>query len=121
MARALKDTKLDSRTARLKLSVQQEPHWRQLAPGRFVEYRQLNGKPGRWIARLRDPAHGFTSFRFKSLGVADDQPEPQADSLALTFAQAADFRAGAGTGARVVLRAAEPEAGGGTEAGPLGG
>jgi hypothetical protein len=38
MARTLRDGKLDTRNARLKLKSRREPHWRSLSVGRAVGY-----------------------------------------------------------------------------------
>ena len=59
MPRKARDERLDTRTARLKLSPRAEPYWRNIQEGRAIGYRRLaGGKAGTWIARHYDPAMG---------------------------------------------------------------
>src|SRR5690349_15134314 len=83
--RKARDERLDTRTARFKLSPRAEPYWRNIQEGRAIGYRRLaGGKAGTWIARHYDPASGR---RYEALGSADDMLD--ADGVAtLTFAQA---------------------------------
>lgn len=84
MARAARDTKLDTRTARAKLTARRNPYWRTIGPGQQVGY--LKGKrTGSWTAKYRDPDTGERYQR--KLGTADDHVE--ADGVhVLTFYQA---------------------------------
>ncbi len=86
MPRKLRDERLDSRTARLKLVPRGEPYWRSIQEGRAIGYRRLpRGRAGTWIARDYDPARTPKRLQ-KSLGNADDLLD--ADEVAtLTFAQ----------------------------------
>ncbi len=71
MARAKKDSTLDSRTSRAKLLYQPEPRWSALAEGEhFGYYRPPSRAAGSWRAKWRDKT---TGERKKTvLGTADD-------------------------------------------------
>lgn len=85
MARAVRDTRLDSRTARLRLAARPEPYWRLITKGCYLGYRR-GQSGGSWIARWRAPAGNQLH---RALGAADDTLD--ADGLnALSFAQAQD-------------------------------
>ena len=59
MPRKARDERLDTRTARLKLTPRREPYWRNIQEGRAIGYRRLTGgKAGTWVARHYDPAEG---------------------------------------------------------------
>src|SRR6185437_1060206 len=68
MARVVRDPRIDTRSARLRLGAQREPYWRKIAHGRYLGYRRAR-EGGSWIARWRDPA-GRQHYR--KLGAADD-------------------------------------------------
>lgn len=86
MARRVRDAKLDTRTARLKLAHRVNPHWTTLGPGQSLGYYRPQGKgSGTWIARFLDSDTRKQS-RLK-LAVADDYAEADG-SLVLTFDQA---------------------------------
>ena len=71
MVRIKRSGKLDTRSARLKLRTQKEPHWTPLAPGEAMGYyRPKHGGAGTWSARLYDPA-SKKNLR-ATLGTADD-------------------------------------------------
>lgn len=71
MPRAVRDTQLETRSARAKLKPKREPYWRAIDRGAHLGYRK--GKTGGfWIARFRGPDN---KYRFKSLGTADDARE----------------------------------------------
>lgn len=83
MPRTLKDARLDTRAARLRMKARREPYWRSISQGLAVGYRK-GAKGGTWIARYYDPDHGRS---FQSLAPADDHAD--ADGVAiLSFAQA---------------------------------
>lgn len=84
MARTLRDSTLDSRTARLRLSISGKPYYRSLEKGLHLGYRR--GKTaGRWVARYYV---GDQTYRVETLGTADDFSD-DADGIAvLNFAQA---------------------------------
>jgi hypothetical protein len=85
MARTLRDAKLDTRAARLRLKQRREPHWRSISDGLAIGYRR-GSKGGTWIARHYSTAHGR---RFQSIGTADDVAEADGEHV-LSFAQAQD-------------------------------
>ena len=70
VARTVRDQKLDTRSARLKLLARREPYWAKLGPGRHVGYRRLGREGGTWIARAYDPETRKRTYR--ALGAADD-------------------------------------------------
>jgi len=51
MTRAIKDAKLDSRTAREQLKTRREPYWRLVEPGLYLGYLKRANAPGNWLAR----------------------------------------------------------------------
>jgi hypothetical protein len=81
MARTLRDPKLDSRTARLKLRIRREPYWKPISPGCALGYRR---GPGTWIAKYRgdDGQRHYTA-----IGAADDTLDADGHA-ALSFVQA---------------------------------
>ncbi len=84
MARSVRDTKLDTRSARTKCAVRREPYWAKLSTGRYVGYRRTSRDIGTWIARFRDQVG---RPHYKALGAADDAVEADNQST-LTFNQA---------------------------------
>jgi integrase len=88
MARTQRDSKIDTRTARLRLAPQKEPYWRVMEEGKALGYRRLDGgKPGTWTARLGTKEAGKVRYGYRSLANADDYGD--SDGVAVqTFAQA---------------------------------
>jgi integrase len=83
MARTIRNAKIDSRSARAKLSQRREPYWTVISAGCALGYRRpANG--GSWIARGRDET-GRQIYR--ALGGADDAMEADGQSR-LTFGEA---------------------------------
>lgn len=83
MARILRNSKIDSRSARLKLPVQAEPHWMKITKGCYLGYCK-NQKGGSWVARFHQEVGGQ---KYTNLGPADDALD--ADGItALSFEQA---------------------------------
>ena len=83
MARTVRDTKLETRTARLRLPARSEPYWRGLEKGFALGYRRRVGG-GTWLARRRDEKGRYTEHR---IGTTDDLQD--ADGIAvLDYAQA---------------------------------
>jgi integrase len=70
MPRPVKDSKLDSRTARARLAPRGKPYWRELDPGLHLGYRR--GKAGRWVARRY---LGGQSYEVETIGTADDRAD----------------------------------------------
>jgi len=87
MARSIRDGKIETPSARLRLPARKAPYWASLGPGRKIGYRRpLNGGAGAWIARFRTEGTD-TPWREKSLGMTDDFQD--ADGLlTLSFRQA---------------------------------
>src|SRR5262249_41504719 len=93
MARTVKDTSLDKREARRRLSPRGKPYYRLLEEGLHLGYRKSNGRKGRpatggkWVTRIY---LGAQSYRVENIdGVADDFTD--ADGVAvLNFKQAQD-------------------------------
>ncbi len=83
MARAVKNTKTDSRSARVKLPERREPYWTAISAGCGLGYRR-GAKGGTWLVRFRDENgkqhHG-------AIGAADDARDPDGLTV-LSFAQA---------------------------------
>ena len=83
MARTVRDMRLDTRSARLKLAPRREPYWRSISQGLAVGYRR-GKKGGTWIAKHYTPD---TGRRFNSLGTADDIVDADGANV-LDFTQA---------------------------------
>ena len=83
MARAVRNAKIDSRSARTKLAQRAEPYWTVISEGCALGYRR-GSKGGTWVARFRDDSG---KQHYEALGGADDARDP--DNLtAFSFAQA---------------------------------
>jgi integrase len=82
MARRKLDVRLNTRTARLKLSIRREPYWVNLSAGLSLGYRR-GATGGTWIARRYSAESGRT---FAAIGPADDTLD--AGALSFDAAQA---------------------------------
>jgi hypothetical protein len=104
MPRTLRDAKLDTRSARLRLAARREPYWRSVSEGLAIGYRK-GAKGGTWIARHYSQEGGR---RYNALGTADDVAD--ADGVhVLTFGQSQEVaRAWFAALARQDRPAAEP-------------
>lgn len=85
MARAVRDARLETRTARSRLAARHEPYWRLISEGVHLGYRK-GKRGGVWLARCR-PAGG--RYRKARLGAADDAAEADGSEV-LDFRQAQD-------------------------------
>lgn len=83
MARTIRNAKIDSRSARARLSGRAEPYWTVIAAGRAIGYRK-GKKGGNWVARWRDPKG---KQHYHALGAADDALDPDGETI-LSCAQA---------------------------------
>lgn len=83
MARTVRDAKLDTRAARLRLKTRREPHWRSISEGLAVGYRK-GKRGGHWIGKHYSQEHGR---RFSALGTADDVVDADGEHV-LSFGQA---------------------------------
>lgn len=77
MARLVRDAAMETRSARLRLGVRDEPYWRTIEIGLHLGYRKRKAG-GTWTARLRKTAGGYKE---KRLGLADDTQD--ADGVAV--------------------------------------
>jgi len=86
MARRVRASTLENRTARLKLEPRKKPHhFTVIAPGIAIGYRRTQG-PGRWVLRA---ANGHGAYWTDTIGLADDH-EPADGAAVLTYFQAQD-------------------------------
>lgn len=87
MARAVRNGKIETPSARLRLPPRKAPYWASLGPGRKIGYRRpAKGGAGAWVARFREEGKA-SSWREKGIGTADDYQD--ADGVtALSFLQA---------------------------------
>jgi integrase len=85
LPRSVRDARLDTRAARLKLPQQKEPHWRQISPGCHLGYYKGDAA-GTWIARWRPLGH-VGGYRKNRLAGADDIRDANGLDI-LSFAQA---------------------------------
>ena len=82
MARIVRNSKLDTRSARSDLPQRKAPYWHAISPGFALGYRKAP-KGGVWLGKLATPG-----FRKESkLGPADDALDPDGVHI-LSFAQA---------------------------------
>ena len=51
MPRKVRDSSLETRTARSRLAVAHKPYFRLIEPGLHLGYRKLPSGPGTWVAR----------------------------------------------------------------------
>ena len=84
MARTLRNSKIDTRSARTKLPERREPYWTVISKGCALGYRKLGTDRGTWIARFRDDAG---RQHYEALGAADDARDADGRTV-FSFAQA---------------------------------
>ncbi len=85
MARTVRDTNLETRTARQRLAARPKPYWRVLEKGLHLGYRR-SASGGAWIARR---FVGEGRYSEAKIGAADDMQD--ADGVAVrSFSQAQD-------------------------------
>jgi integrase len=83
MARAVRNRKMDTRSARARLLARREPYWTVLSQGCALGYRK-GAKGGTWIARFRSDDG---RQHYGTLGAADDARDPDGLSV-FSFMQA---------------------------------
>ncbi|HYP30567.1 MAG TPA: tyrosine-type recombinase/integrase [Burkholderiaceae bacterium] len=89
MARTVRDSNLESRTARRRLDPSGQPYYRALEPGLLhLGYRKPRAGAGKWLARVYT---GNGSYRLHKIGVADDNSD--ADSKVILSYRQAQARA----------------------------
>ncbi len=86
MARLVRDSRLESREARLRLKMRQEPYWRLISEGVHLGYYRGN-RGGMWHARVRSADN--KRYVKSALAQADDYTEANGKSV-LSFSQAQD-------------------------------
>jgi integrase len=86
MARKVKDSTLDSRTARTRLEPRGKPYYRQIDPGLHLGYRRLAGGVGKWVVRLYQGEQDYTT---ETIATADDMSDANGVDV-LSFGQAQD-------------------------------
>lgn len=83
MAKTIRDTRLDTRAARARLSARGKPYWRAVDPGTHLGYRK--GKTGgKWLVRWYA---GDGRYQEEAIGPTDDGADPDGIGI-LSFAQA---------------------------------
>lgn len=85
MARKIRNSKIDTPSARASLQRRREPYWTSLTKGKALGYRK-GKKGGTWIARYRDDVG---KHHYGSLGAADDAQDADG-ARTLSHAQAQD-------------------------------
>ncbi len=85
MARAIRNAKLVTRSARTKLRSRREPYWTVISEGCALGYRR-GSRGGTWIGKFRDDTG---KRHYDAIGAADDAREPDGLSV-FSFAQAQD-------------------------------
>jgi integrase len=83
MARTVRNPKIDTRTARSRLTARREPYWTVISTGSALGYRK-GAKGGTWIARWRGEDG---RQHYESLGAADDARDADGRTV-FSFAQA---------------------------------
>ena len=92
MARTVRGGRLETRTARLKLTPRSRGYWASTAkPGLHLGYRRLKDRNGTWIARTYQGKSG--TYAHKAFAQADDFSESDGDEV-LTYFEAAQRIAG---------------------------
>src|SRR5262249_8824508 len=106
MPRKVRDSNLETRTARARLKAAAKPYFRLIEPGLHLGYRKLADKPGSWVVRRYGGDGKYTVRNLTTaddaLIVADDFSEADGNAV-LSFAQAQErakaFRPAASGGA----------------------
>jgi integrase len=85
--RTIRDTRLESRAARLRLAPQADPYWKTLQPAKLhLGYRRRAGdEPGTWLVRHYV---GKERYRIAPLGLADDYHDMAEGGDVADFAEA---------------------------------
>jgi integrase len=78
MARKVRDTNLETRTARLRLGARRKPYWRVLESGLHLGYRRLKEGSGSWVARRFVGDGRYLEAR---LSAADDFQDADGDAV----------------------------------------
>jgi integrase len=84
MARAVRNAKISTRSARARLPARREPYWTTISEGCALGYRS-GTKGGTWIAKFRNDE--TEQRHYEALGAADDARDPDGISV-FSFIQA---------------------------------
>ena len=84
MARTVRDQKLETRTARARLSPSGKPYYRALDPGLHLGYRK-GATGGKWVVRSYA---GDGVYKVETIGVSDDKADGGDGETVLDFRQA---------------------------------
>jgi integrase len=84
MARTIRDSILDTRTARSRLKARGKPYWRGLEPGLHIGYRKPLSGAGKWLTRHYV---GDQTYEVETIATADDFSDPDGVAI-LSFAHA---------------------------------
>src|SRR5262245_32224786 len=99
MPRKVRDSNLETRTARARLRVAHKPYFRLIEPGLHLGYRKLASGPGTWLARryIGDGRYAAENLRTAdgALVLADDFQDADGARV-LSFAQAQQAARGRG-------------------------
>jgi integrase len=91
MPRKVRDSNLETRTARSRLKVAHKPYFRLIEPGLHIGYRKLASGPGTWLARRYNGAGKYELENLRTVDgaliVADDYSEADGHAI-MTFGQA---------------------------------
>jgi integrase len=91
MPRQVRDSNLETRTARSRLKARHKPYFRLIEPGVHLGYRKLSSGPGTWIARRYIGQGAYTVENLRTpdgaLVLADDYDDADGKRV-LNFAQA---------------------------------
>src|ERR1044072_7617518 len=97
MTRTVRESSLETRSARSRLKATAKPYFRMIEPGLHVGYRKRKTGPGSWVVR-RYAAKGYTVLNLKTQDgtkvIADDFADADG-GLVLNFAQAQRVARGA--------------------------
>ena len=89
MARTVRDSKLETRTARLQLPIRGKPYFRAIDHGIHLGYRK-GKKAGRWLIRYY---LGAGAYKVETLGTADDVQDADGTGTAILSYREAHARA----------------------------
>jgi integrase len=91
MPRKVRDSNLETRTARSRLRTRHKPYFRLIEPGLHLGYRKLASGPGTWLARRYGGEGRYVTENLRTtdgaLIIADDYSEAEGYSI-LNFGQA---------------------------------
>lgn len=85
MGRLVRDARLESREARLRLKLRKEPYWRLIIEGVHLGYYKGNNG-GMWYVRVRLPEKKYS---WQAIATADDSTDANGETI-LNFSQAQD-------------------------------